>query len=279
MTYDALGAGPLDYLPCRYGTSKLLFRGPRRNLDNKPYIAFVGGTETYGKYIEKPFPALIEEEIGLPSVNFGYPNAGVDAFTHDPFVVGAAAEAKVSVVQVMGAANMTNRFYSVHPRRNDRFTGASTLLKTIYREVDFAEFHFNRHLLGELARVSPQRFDAVRTELQQAWLGRMRAMLGQMKGKTILLWFGAQAPNDGVNPDDPHCLGPDPLFITQEMMDELAGHATDVVTATASPMARADGTDGMVYDDLEEMAAAEMLGPRAHVEASEKLCASIRALI
>lgn len=30
MTYDALGAGALDYLPCRYGTSKLLFRGPRR---------------------------------------------------------------------------------------------------------------------------------------------------------------------------------------------------------------------------------------------------------
>ena len=46
MTYDALGAGALDYLPCRYGTSKLLFRGPRRPL-KEPYIAFLSGTETY----------------------------------------------------------------------------------------------------------------------------------------------------------------------------------------------------------------------------------------
>jgi hypothetical protein len=44
MTYDALGAGALEYLPCRYGTSKLLFRGPRRSL-NKPYLVFLGGTK------------------------------------------------------------------------------------------------------------------------------------------------------------------------------------------------------------------------------------------
>jgi hypothetical protein len=42
MTYDALGAGALDYLPCRYGTSKLLFRGPRRPLKD-PYLVFMGG--------------------------------------------------------------------------------------------------------------------------------------------------------------------------------------------------------------------------------------------
>ena len=47
MTYDAAGPAPLDYLPCRYGTSKLMFRGPRRRLE-APYIAFLGGPETYG---------------------------------------------------------------------------------------------------------------------------------------------------------------------------------------------------------------------------------------
>jgi hypothetical protein len=34
MTYDVLGPGPLDYLPCRYDMSRLLFRGPKRNLNN-----------------------------------------------------------------------------------------------------------------------------------------------------------------------------------------------------------------------------------------------------
>ncbi|MEL7098122.1 MAG: DUF6473 family protein, partial [Pseudomonadota bacterium] len=31
MSYDA-GHGGLDYLPCRYGASKVLFRGPRKSL-------------------------------------------------------------------------------------------------------------------------------------------------------------------------------------------------------------------------------------------------------
>lgn len=151
MTYIAMGPGALDYLPCRYGTSKLLFRGPRRKLD-RPYIAFVGGTETYGRFIEKPFSKLVEDETGQQCVNFGCMNAGIDVFSRDPYIPMATAGAMITVVQVMGAQNMTNRFYSVHPRRNDRFVAPSDLLKTIYREIDFSEFHFNKHMLTTLKK-------------------------------------------------------------------------------------------------------------------------------
>ena len=64
MAYEKLGHSPLDYMPCRYGASKLLFRGPRRVLE-APYVACLGGTETYGKFIEAPFPALIEAQTGV----------------------------------------------------------------------------------------------------------------------------------------------------------------------------------------------------------------------
>ncbi|MFT6075960.1 MAG: hypothetical protein ACJAZ1_002892 [Yoonia sp.] len=40
----------------------MLFRGPRKRLD-QPYLAFVGGTETYGKYIEEPYLALVEKAM------------------------------------------------------------------------------------------------------------------------------------------------------------------------------------------------------------------------
>lgn len=279
MTYDALGPGALDYLPCRYGKSKLLFRGPRRSL-KEPYVAFIGGTETYGKFIENPFASLIEEQSGITSVNFGYPNAGIDVFSHDKFVTEAAASAKVTVVQVMGAQNMTNRFYSVHPRRNDRFVAASSLLRTIYRDVDFAEFHYNKHMLGRLLDISAERFDTVRSELQEAWMARMRLMLGQMKGKTILLWFAQQPPRtdeevllaqDG--------LGGDPLFITREMMDEIAPHATEVVEVAASTQAVAAGTDGMVFSELETMAATELMGPIAHRQVADAVMKKLQKLL
>lgn len=276
MTYDALGPGALDYLPCRYGTSKLLFRGPRRDLD-APYVALIGGTETYGKFIKEPFPEQVEKAIGVTCVNFGFPNAGVDAFAHDPFVVSAAAKAKTAVIQVLGAQNMTNRFYAVHPRRNDRFISASQLLRTIYREVDFADFHFTKHMLNRLLMVSPDRFETVRPELQQAWLARMRLLLGQIKGKTILLWMADHPPQPKALLDQ-NILGPDPLFITREMMDEITPFATSVVEVVVSKEAISEGTEGMVFSQMEAMAAAEMMGPSAHAEAAGALIAALNDL-
>ncbi|NUH66555.1 hypothetical protein HTT03_14825 [Sulfitobacter sp. S0837] len=277
MTYDALGPGPLDYLPCRYGTSKLMFRGPRRNLE-APYIAFLGGTETYGKFIEKPFPALVEETLGRTCVNFGFPNAGIDVFAHDPFVAQAASEADVTVVQIMGAQNMTNRFYSVHPRRNDRFVGASPLLQTIYREVDFSEFHFTRHMLNHLLQLSPERFDAVRHELQQAWQARMRLMLGQIKGKTILLWLADHAPQPEGRKGATN-LGADPLFVTEEMMKEVSQHATAVVQVVAPKGATREPAEGMIFGQMEALAASEMLGPRAHRDAAAAVSTVLHGLL
>ncbi|MGB3314802.1 MAG: DUF6473 family protein, partial [Albidovulum sp.] len=59
MAYEYAGESALDYLPCRYGQSKLLFRGPRRKLDGA-YAAVLGGTETYGKFVAEPFPNIVE---------------------------------------------------------------------------------------------------------------------------------------------------------------------------------------------------------------------------
>ena len=276
MTYDMLGPGPLDYLPCRYGNSKLLFRGPKRDLGD-PYLAFIGGTETYGKFIKEPFPALVEGMHEKTCVNFGLPNAGIDAFTQDPFVLGAAARADVTVLQVMGAQNMTNRFYSVHPRRNDRFVAASSLLATIFREVDFSEFHFTKHMLNYLVEISPERFDKLREELQQAWLARMKLVLGQIRGKSILLWFSHHAP---IDEDDAarFDLTRDPLFVTRAMLDEIAGYATSVVEVVAQPEEITDDVDGMIFSEMETMAAKEMLGPVAHAACAAKLSEAIDAI-
>ena len=151
MSVHGGGQRALEYYPCRYGTSRILFRGPRRLLDGS-YVAFLGSTETYGRFVEAPYPALLEDRLAVSCVNFGVVNAGVDLYLNDPGVMGLAAGAGAKVVQVMGAQNLSNRYYSVHPRRNDRFLRASDRLEALYPEVDFTEFHFVRHLLGKLGR-------------------------------------------------------------------------------------------------------------------------------
>jgi hypothetical protein len=267
MAYENLGEGALDYYPCRYGKSKLLFRGPKRKLDG-PYVAMLGGTETYGKFIERPFAQLTEDALDHTVVNFGCVNAGIDVFVNDQAILDAASNSAVTVVQLTGAQNMSNRFYAVHPRRNDRFLRASNLLKTIFREVDFTEFNFTRHLLTSLHEASPDKFAMVEQELKEAWVARMKTLISKIEGKIVLLWMADHAPESCAS-----CSidGSDPLFVGEEMINELRPFVTGVVEVDVTQADIEAGREGMVYTDLEEPAARGMLGAVAHARVAEAL--------
>jgi hypothetical protein len=275
MAYEKAGTQTLDYDLCRYGASKLLFRGPKRRLEGR-YAAFLGGTETFGKYIAKPFPVLTEERTGARCVNFGWPNAGIDVFLGDAEVRAAAGRAEVTVLQVPGAQNMSNRFYSVHPRRNDRYVQASPMLRAMFSDVDFTEFHFTRHLLGHLSQLAPERFALVREELQAAWSARMRLFLTRIDSPVMLLWMASHAPP--VRADLPG-LPCDPGFVTRAMLNGIAPHAAHLVEVPASAAARKAGSRGMVHSEFESAAAAELLGPTAHEEVARALAPRLACYI
>ncbi|WP_296427667.1 DUF6473 family protein [Yoonia sp.] len=275
MKQETIEFGELSYSPCRYGSSRMLFRGPRRRLD-RPYMAFVGGTETYGKFIEKPFPAIVEKAMRQTCINLGCVNGGIDAFVNDPTVMDVCNGADMTVVQVMGANYLSNRFYSVHPRRNDRFVQASTVLQAIYDDVDFSEFSFTRHMLGALCAKSPDRFDIVVTELRQAWTARMRNMLHQIGSQCILLWFSEDEISDADWAERAGQLQVDPLFVTQTMIDELRPLVKDIVIVNPSEQALAQGIEGMYFPENQAAAASEMLGVACHAEAGASLIPSLR---
>lgn len=274
MTLHSGGAGTLEYYPCRYNGSRVLFRGPRKLLDGD-YIAFLGGTETYGRFIPSPFPALMERRLSVACANLGAINAGVDLYLNDPATLEVASAASIKVVQVMGAQNMSNRFYQVHPRRNDRFLRASERLVSLYPEVDFTEFHFTRHMLGRLAEISPDRFDGVVNELRTAWIARMKHVLTVLRGPIVLFWLAdAQVPGRKTT-----ALEGAPLFVDRQMIDVLRPRVASVVESVPSDTARLQGTEGMVFNDFEACAAAGQLNPSAHEEAAEMLDAPLSSLL
>lgn len=275
MTYESPGQGGLDYLNCRYGASKLQFRGPRKKLEGD-YVAFLGGTETYGKFIESPFPALVEAETGLNCVNFGWINAGADVYLNDTGVLEACSGARLTVIQVMGAQNMSNRFYAVHPRRNDRFLNTSNLMRRVFHDIDFTQYNFTRHLLQDLHGMSRERYNMLVDELQEAWVGRMSMLLKRIEGRTLLLWFADHCPDD---PGIRDRVASDPLFVTREMIDELAPLATEYVEVVPDGAVLAKGTEGMVYGPLEAQAAEMQMGPAAHDLVASALAGPIMRLV
>jgi hypothetical protein len=275
MRHDSLGELTLNYAPCRYGNSRVFFRGPRQPL-NEPYVAFVGGTETYGKFVENPFPDLIASESGLMCVNLGCVNASIEAFVQEPAVWTVCHDAALNIVQVCSAHNMSNRFYSVHPRRNDRFVRASTVLAALYPEVDFTEFCFTRHMLNALQTVSPERFRIVRAELQTAWSARMKRFLTEIGPRTLLLWLSDQMPSDRPWEERADPFGVEPMFVTRSMLDGLRSIVRGVVMVQPSARARDGGTAGMVFGPAQAGVAAQVPNLVVHQEIAAALLPPIR---
>ncbi|MCX7566792.1 DUF6473 family protein [Sulfitobacter sp. F26169L] len=262
MTYDVLGAGALDYLPCHYGASKLVFRGPRRDL-GAPYVAFLGGTQTFGKFIEQPYPLKVEHLTGVTSVNLGQVNAGVEVYEQEAVVHEIAQGARVTVVEVLGAVNASNLFYAVHPRRNDRFLRASRQLKQLYPEVDFTQFHFTQHLVSHLQRIDADRFLLVRRMLQRGWIRRMRQLLKKLGGPVVLLRLGADRSGNL------RCGGIAP--VTDNMIDALGPVFSACVEMPDNAGSGSGHMQGMVYNLLEEDAAKQLPGPEFHSDTAETL--------
>lgn len=266
MTYDTLEPSALDYFPCRYGTSKLVFRGPARDL-GAPYVAFIGGTQTYGKFIEQPYPLKVEHLTGVKSVNFGQVNAGLDVFAKDAYVLKAARGARVTVLEVLGAANLSSRLYTVHTRRNDRFLHPSAELQKLYPETDFTQFNFTRHMLSHLYDQDQERFGVVRDILQRVWKRRMRKLLKQIGSQVILLRFSTKS----VDQNSPLGAHGDPLLVSDAMLDGLRGSVRAVVDLTVPPETDDAARAGMVFGPFEEDAARAVAPPKVHTEAAAAL--------
>lgn len=268
MTYAQKGQRPHAIDQCRYDGSRLLFRGPARTLEGE-FVACLGGTETFGKYIERPYPDLVEEITGVTCVNFGWPNAGTDVFANDSALIGCARRAKVCVLQVPCAVNMSNMYYRVHPRRNDRFLEASEALRVLFHEVDFVEYSFTRHMLGCLQALSPERFAYIRKELTTVWLTGMRSLIGRIGPPVVLLWLSNRAPEQSADCPD---LAADPAFVDREMLEALRGEVQQIVEL------RLDAAAGAPLPGPAP-GAAQALGAGAHQQAAEALVPVIAGLL
>lgn len=279
MSYETRGAMPLDYDVVTYRGSSLQFRGPRHDL-NRPFLLCLGGTETFGRFIADPFPAQIGARLGRPVVNMGVPNAGLDVMLNDPAITQARARASAVVLQIPEAANMNNRFYTVHPRRNDRFIKATTLLRTIFPEVDFTEFHFTGHLLGHLAALSADRFALVRAELCTAWLARMRRMLTETTCPVHLLWLATRPPGTpgkpGASLPPPAGWSPAAGLVDRRMLDDAAATAASLTLTVPGPDDGGAPTKGMFHAPQELRAARALPGPLLHDRAAAVLASLLK---
>ncbi|WP_028030054.1 DUF6473 family protein [Gemmobacter nectariphilus] len=266
MTYEVPGAGALDYFPCRYGQSRLVFRGPWRDPAAATAVA-LGAEETYGRFVARPWPERLEQASGQMVLNMGVPSAGPDAWLHEPALLRIAAGARLRIVQVPGAVNLSNPLYSVHPRRNDRFLSASPRLQRLYPEIDFMDFAFTRHMIRALAARGAHRFAEVAQVLGETWLDRMGAVLEALGPRTVLLWF---ADRRAPLPGERLRLAPGaPLLVDTMMLQALRPRVAGLVEVVERDFF--GSSEGKEFGPLEEAAARALPGADAHEAAARAL--------
>lgn len=266
MAYAYPGAGALDYFPCRYANARLVFRGPHR-VPSGPWVAALGGAETYGRFVEHPWPDLLEGESDRMVLNLGCPSAGPDAWLQEPGLLKMLAAADLRIVQVQGATTVSNRFYNVHPRRNDRFLKASPRLQRLYPEVDFTDFAFTGHMVAALAARGPDRFAQVLQELSAVWVQRMSDLLGAIGAPTVLVWIADRPPPTPAQ----RALGMAgaPSLVDALMLQALRGRIAGLVEVVLPDLE--GGCLGKHFSELEAPAALASPGPAAHAAVAQAL--------
>lgn len=203
----------------RFGRSKQIFRGPKPDLDS-PYLTFIGGSATFGKFVLEPYPKLVEKWIGTTCVNLGTPGAGPGFFLKDPVVLETCSRSTRCIVQVMDVAQLSNRMYEVYPRRNMRLRRVSAVLRSLYPQLDFSGFRYVTAMIRKLKEVDGEAYKVVLAEQRSAWLARMLELLLDIETAKTLLWI-RPIEDDDLNPS-----------VTQEMIDVLASHVDNVVTVS-----------------------------------------------
>lgn len=264
MADKGLGQTLLGLQPCHYGYSNLTFRGPEADL-SAPYIAFLGGTETVGPFLTHPFPTLVAEACGLECVNLGIKNAGPDVFLKDPEVIKLVQGAQAVVLEVTGVRNLSNAYYEVHPRRNDRVTRPHAALRDLMPTFDFVDVHYTGHLLEEIAeKAGPNACERVVAELKTVWVDRMQALMKAIHAPVHLLRFVTRIAGDR------RIDHIDPL-----MMATLTFHAASVTRVEPSETAQQYGTAEMIFAPDEAKQARYMLSAAAHREAAAEVARAV----
>lgn len=162
----------------------LLLRGPApRSLEEGGYFVCIGAAQTFGRFCEKPYPALLRERLGIETVNLGRGGAGPSFFSKEnERLLEYVNRARFAVVQVMAGRSESNSLFEskglgYYVRRAD---GTGIGCDEAFRE-----------LLATRDRAYVERIVA---ETRQNWVNNYIELLESIRVPKVLFWFSERRP-------------------------------------------------------------------------------------
>ncbi|UWQ21261.1 DUF6473 family protein [Jannaschia sp. W003] len=259
-----------DALPWSLPGGKLAFRGPAVDPEG-PFVAVLGASEVAGRHVAEPFTHSLSHALAMPVANLGVQNGGADVILRErEGILAMAARAEVTVLQTLGLHNLTNRFYRVHPRRNDRFLRPSKLMRETFGRADFSDFVFTRHMTAALRGHGAFPYAQLVAELQAAWVARMQEIVIRIPNRIVLLHI------EGTRGA---AQGDDPLRVTDAMIEAVMRGCDAEVRCDVREMYDDVHLEEMQFAPEERESARHALPPVAHDLVAERLVRAVGPLL
>lgn len=195
-------------------------RGPAPDPD-QPYFSALGAAQVFGRFVPKPFPALVSEAVGLPTLNLGLSGAGPSFYLRRPGLIEAANRGRFAIVQLMSGRSVSSRWIATGENQ-----GVGRLRDQPDRPLRFAEDLYRDLLAG----LSPGALATLRAELRDRYVTETALLLERIRVPKILLYW-SQRPVDyeeGIG-DLAAYWGDFPHFVNREVVNALRPFADDYV--------------------------------------------------
>ena len=225
----------VDYHQYELAPKFPLFRGPSVSeaaIEHGRYFCVIGGAQTFGRLVRRPWPLLLSEAIDLPVLNLSRGGAGPNDFL-DPALIDLARRSRFVIIQVMSGRSVGCAEY---PGGRRIVQGSKT---TEVHRWDVLKQMWRRDPLIALEYV--RRWNANYVELYR----RLRTAIER---PILLVWISHREP-DAWNPESllqELDWGDFPQLIGREVYEKVASlfeEQIKIVTGSSSeqPLSRVTG--------------------------------------
>lgn len=199
------------------------FRGPKIDLgDNSNYFTCIGAAQTLGIYIEKPFPNVLAQQLGMPALNLAVGASWPGFYSNKhPELLDIVNRGKFLVLQVMSARGESNSHFEatdVIEMMRDRKTGepitsVDAWAKILAEKPDFASQHVE--------------------ELRASWVKSNLELIEKVNVPVILFWYSRRPQDEPTNfsleGDVFKNMGEFPQFVDSKSVNAVAAKCSSFV--------------------------------------------------
>lgn len=254
--YQIRDAAVVDYRLWRPDGAIDWLRGPRpEQLAPGSYVACVGAAQTFGCFVTTPWPQLLAQQLGVPTLNLGIAGAGPALFRSAPWDA-LLANARAVVLQVLsGRSADCSAFHSGGRERLTRRADGRVLAadaawqQELHQDLQGWRSPLLRGLRNRwLAATGRRRIRQLVQETRADWLAQYERLLDAIPAPKLLLWWSRRPPHHRPRYHSVAALfGEYPQLVDAAMVATVAARCDAhvvCVTARGSPQRLVDRTTG-----------------------------------